>query len=392
MLAGKPTVFLSCSERYRKTVGHPIKLILRDQHGINAIIVSEEPMPLGISWEPDNKVQSYVSSSDAFVALCTPDNAHEDGRFECRQNIIDEIRLARSMPHLQHKVMVLKSHEVKLPSNINPTYENLDVKDATDVVPIIVRQLQEWGVLSLSAAVPITVNTESSSRIDESIVTKLLTGIGLGGHEESRYRAYKLMLSVSKKDQGRIAEAIFEYMTSRANDEDRHEELLIAASFLEAMNKHDTSLVPYSVIELMTLSESFSIRSSAAILLWDKATATPGTVPLDLVGRLARPADEDWYVSAPAMAATKLLVLSRDDAYVILENLAESEDVADRDAVITALLGIAKVNPVAVNPSLVEKLFRDSEPSIREGAQLAMDIIKDIGDGEHVRRLSPFGL
>jgi hypothetical protein len=102
----------------------------------------------------------------------------------------------------------------------------------------------------------------------------------------------------------------------------------------------------------------------------DYDTAVPGSVPIDLVGRLARPATEDWYVSSPAMAATKVLVLAREDAYEILETLASSEDVTDRSAVVDALIDVARVSLVAVKRDLAERLTRDSDESIVDSAEV----------------------
>lgn len=66
MLEGRPTVFLSCSERFKLDVAVPVRSGLAE-HGIRGIILSEEPLLPGTSSDPDHKVESYLDASDAFV-------------------------------------------------------------------------------------------------------------------------------------------------------------------------------------------------------------------------------------------------------------------------------------------------------------------------------------
>jgi hypothetical protein len=49
------------------------------------VIVSEEPLLPRTPGDPDSKVESYLDASDAFVALCTPDDQLEDDTVQCRQ-------------------------------------------------------------------------------------------------------------------------------------------------------------------------------------------------------------------------------------------------------------------------------------------------------------------
>lgn len=390
MIAGKPTVFLSCSEKYKKSVAMSLQGMLKDR-GIHAVIVSQVPHPRGIEWDPDAKVQWYLEGSEALIALCTPDDTLDNGTVTCRQNIIDEIRHARELRHLRNKIMVLKAAQVQLPSNINPTYEALDPHDVGIVLPVVLAQLTEWGVLQQKAAEPASVALEHQEITMDLLNRTLLAGIGLGDHTTARARAYNFMCRSRKAMQRDVVQSLGNCVTSRPDDDDDSNGLWIAASMLEAINVLDGKLVPYELIEEMTLSPVFSVRSCAAVLLWDKAKTFPGEVPLDLIGRLARP-DEDWYVWAPAIAATKLLILSRDDAYVILEHLASSDEPADRAAAIKAILDIAEWEPVAVKRSLVEQLVMDEDKDIATVAVQVLGLIHDVGEQAYIRRFRPFGL
>lgn len=386
VLGGKPTILLSCSEKFKATVAAPVKSALADA-GANAVIVSDEPLPLGVGWEPDAKVEWFMNAADALVALCTPDDQLDDGTVQCRQNIIDEIQRARQKPHLAQKIQVLKATEVRLPSNINPTYDQLDERSIASALPVIFDQLNEWGVLQRPAATPMT----TAERLDRDIVGDLLFGLELGDHEEAERRVYALAPTLRKGQQVELVEQLVEVLFSAEGDED-NTTVLVAASVLEAMNRLDLALVRDQLLERMTLSPNFSIRSSAAMLLWDRASAGPALVPIDLLSRLAKPATEDWYVAAPAMAATKVLALSRDEAYRILESLAESEDVDDRSAAADAIRDIAGIDPVAVEPDFVQRLIRDRDDRVARRAREAAELIDGVTTEERSRRRMPFGL
>jgi hypothetical protein len=387
MLGGRPAVFLSCSEKYKASVAMPVRAEL-SKLGVHAVIVSEEPHPPSVGWEPDDKVEYFLNGSDAMIALCTPDDQLKDGTVHTRPNIIDEIARARQKPHLRNKIQVLKAPEVRLPSNINPTYERLDPSRPAEVISVIVRQLTEWGVLAKSPAEPAAIPTDDAETLDPQAV---LAGLKLGDHKDAQRRAYEAMSRLMKDAQRRFVARLADLIFAVERDDD-NQPLLIACSLLEAINRLDPRMADYDLVEKMTLSPQFSTRSSAATLLWEKATAVPGDVPIDLVGRLARPATEDWYVSSPAMAATKVLVLSREDAYEILETLASSEDAEDRSAVVDALIDIARVNIVAVNRDLAERLTSDTDESIAARAWMVLKLTQSIGKEQHRRRSSPFGL
>jgi hypothetical protein len=87
VLYGRPVVFLSCSEKFKLTVARLIRDGLREA-GVQGVIVSDELALPRTGWTPEDKVESYLDASDAFLALCTADNELTDGTVECRQNII----------------------------------------------------------------------------------------------------------------------------------------------------------------------------------------------------------------------------------------------------------------------------------------------------------------
>jgi hypothetical protein len=242
------------------------------------VIVSEEPLMPRTSGDPDSKVESYLDASDAFVALCTPDDQLQDGTVQCRQNVIDELQRARQKPQLRQKIQVFKEPSVRLPSNINPTYERLDVNDVAPVAELIVRQLGSWGVL---AAEP--HRAPAASIEPPKVVSELTEGLGLGEHDKATHQAYELLATHSRPAQ----EAAVAQLRQFLRDSDDNEQVLLAASVLEAINRLDPSLIDIDIIEELANSNNFSKRSSAAILLWDRAEAAPATVPLGLLGRLA---------------------------------------------------------------------------------------------------------
>jgi len=110
-----------------------------------------------------------------------------------------------------------------------------------------------------------------------------------------------------------------------------------------------------------------------------------------MLGRLAAPGVEDWFVWAPAVAAVQELVLHRRDAYVIFESLAASADPHDRHAVAQALLEVAEVKPAAVARDLAELLASDPDPLIAAKAQQVMAAIGHVTDRDRADCYRRFG-
>jgi hypothetical protein len=158
------------------------------------------------------------------------------------------------------------------------------------------------------------------------------------------------------------------------------------------MARLDVSLISVEMIEMLAAHTDYLPRACAANLLRDRATVAPLGVPLPILGRLAFPSCEDWYVSAPAMAAVKELVLSRRDAYVIFESLSTSPEPQDRHAVAQALLDVAAVKPAAVATNLAERLLDDPDPLVAQKAQEVMTAIEHVSDAERAACHVHFGL
>jgi hypothetical protein len=382
MLNGRPMVFLSCSEKFKAAVALPIRDGL-GQHGIHAVVVSEEPMLPRTDWTPNDKVDSYLNASDALVGLCTADDQLSDGTVQCRQNIIDEIERARHRPHLRDKIMVLKAPSVRLPSNINPTYEYLDADQLEKALDLILVQLHTWGVLPIaSVSAPFTLSVPPIS------VDALIAGIELGDHDKASERAYRLALETPRSAQRQIITDLHHRLRNETDDSQIH----IGATVLEGIARIDETLVPIEVIEELANSEETAKRIAAISLLWDLAEAAPGLVPLGIVGRLARPADEDWYVEAPAMAVTKLLMLHRRHARLILDRLAHSPDATDRYEVAVALLDLASVDGSAVPPDLARRLAMDSDELVERKGQELVAAISHVDEHAYDKRFRPFGI
>jgi len=133
-------------------------------------------------------------------------------------------------------------------------------------------------------------------------------------------------------------------------------------------------------------------RACAANLLRDRAIVAPLDVPLGVLGRLASPSTEDWYVWAPAMAAAKELVLTRLAAGVIFESLSASAEPRDRHAVAQALLDVAALKPTAVAAGLAERLLDDSDPLVTQKAREVMAAIQHVTDAERAVCYARFAL
>ena len=378
MLNGRPVVFISCSEKFKLIAARPIREGL-SEIGIYGVIVSDEPSLPRTGWAPDDKVESYIDASDAFLALCTADDELEDGSVQCRQNIIDELQRARQKPHLRHRIMVLKMAPVRLPSNINPTYDRLDPKNINSSIDLIAKQLQAWGVITARASAPATLTSAPN-------VEKLVDSIKLGDHDKASRLAYDTAVETRRADQFQAVQDLLNRL--RTHTGEPH----IVGHILEGLARVDHSIVPFDAIEELSLSLVTEHRIIAIFVLWDLAEASPGQVPLGILGRLARPADEDWYVQAPAMAITKLLMLHRRHSRLILDRLARSSSPEDRYEVASALEDLASVDASAIPPDLAKQLAEDPDNLVATKAREVLTFLKSLPEDAYERRFGPFGI
>jgi hypothetical protein len=406
MLGGQVAVFVSCSEKFKEKVAWPVRDALAE-HGLRGIIVTDEPLLPGTgegtsgeggsgeggsggARRRDAKVESYLNASSAFVALCTADYALSDGTTYPRANIIDEIQLASMRPRLRDRSQILKPPEVLLPSSITPTYDRLDIASPAAAAAVILKQLKVWGVMS-PASPPRVAGSAADADADTDTagdLRALCEGLRPDDPGEATRRVYRLLAGGNECDGRRTARALHREVLEGPGRAGQ----LVGAALLEAMARLHASLISVEMIETLTAGADYPARSCAANLLRDRAAVAPLGVPLPILGRLAVPSAEDWYVWAPAMAAVKELVLRRRDAYAILESLCASAEPQDRYAVAQVLLDVAAVRPAAVARNLAERLLEDPDPLVAHKAQDVLTAVEHVSDADRAACYARFTL
>ena len=340
------------------------------------MIVADEPHPDGVRPDPGAKVDYFLDRSDALVALCTPDDHLDDGTVQPRQNIIEEMQRAWSRGRLATFVQTLKERTVRLPSNINPTYDRLDLDDPAVNLRLVLRQLDEWGVLPEQPPRAAAEEAHPGDRI-----SGLLDGPSLGDWEEAERRVLDAFGSASKTDQGAVVRQLADYLFATPDQTQMH----IAGMLLEQAACLDPALISTSVIERLAIDAADPRRITAVNLLWERATASPGNVPLDLLQRLAAPTREDWYVYAPGLACLRDLLLHRPGARMLVHALAAGAEVDDRREAARVIRDVAEVQPTVVDQDMISWLANDPDPEVRETVSRASDLAGLPGD-ERPRR------
>jgi hypothetical protein len=219
-------------------------------------------------------------------------------------------------------------------------------------------------------------------------IEQLLAGLSLDGHDEAERRMNRLFLPLRRVDQRVVVEALIHEATT-AKD---HEVLLLACSLLEAADRLDPTLVTVEEVEELTTSTNRSLRSCAAVLMWQWAQSLPGRVPVPLLTRLALPSKEDWYVHAAARAGAKTLLLRRAAARAVFDRMAASHDKEDRSCAATDLLQVAEMEPRAVPADLVRKLARDRDAVVAEWGAKVVRAIEGLGERGNLDYHMPFGI
>ncbi|MEU9453716.1 hypothetical protein [Streptomyces sp. NPDC048277] len=156
---------------------------------------------------------------------------------------------------------------------------------------------------------------------------QLLDGLGLGDHEKAERRVNRLFLPL-RRDQQR---ATIEAMLGVATTMDDHTTQLLTYSLLEAVGRLDPMLIEIEDVKNQAVSADFSLRSSAAVVMWQWAESIPGRVPIPLLGRLSQPSTEDWYVHAAARAGANQLLLHRAATRAVFDRMAASRAQDDWD-------------------------------------------------------------
>jgi hypothetical protein len=138
---GRSGVFLSVAEGQKVSLARPFRDLLGPT--VDGYIVSDLPHPGG-TYTPEEKVNAYLERSQAVVVFATADLDTGTDQYT-RPNIADEIARARSKPHLQNTICVLKQAGVTLASNTNPVYARLDPNDPAPAFAAALEQLKAWG-------------------------------------------------------------------------------------------------------------------------------------------------------------------------------------------------------------------------------------------------------
>jgi len=225
MRNGRSVVFLSCSVRFQTEVAEPIRDELAS-NGVDAIIVSLERIPRNADWDPDTKVDKYLEQSDVFVALATPDDFLSDGTLQVRANVVDEITRAKRLPHLRDRSLVFREPSVHLHSNVNPAHEPLSLDNPGRVVPVILEQMREWGVLPLVASPasvednPSATTTSTDQSPLQRAVNLALDGLKLADWPEARRRAYLLVTTYKRSGIESFIECLTQMILEMPSDSD----------------------------------------------------------------------------------------------------------------------------------------------------------------------------
>src|SRR5207302_8901973 len=220
----------------------------------------------------DNKLEAYLNASDAFVALCTPDDEDVNHTFRPRANIVDEIQRARNNPHLRDRIQVLKAPGVVLPSNINPSYESLDVEDVPGAAEVVLRQPVAWGVRSKGDG----SSNSPSPPLPRSVVGDLIKELDLGDWDEATRRAYGMLSKERRPNHESVVQQLGEFLVAA----DDNTQILLAGSILESIARLDLDLIRVSLVEALAMEDDFSKRSTAASILWIMAEDAPGRMPI----------------------------------------------------------------------------------------------------------------
>jgi hypothetical protein len=366
MFRGKPAVFLSCSHKYKELVAWRVRDALQEL-GILGIVVEDLPR-LQQDFSVDDKVDGYLRVADALVALCTPDDQHVDGTWWPRANVLEEVPRARAMPHLQHKVAVLKETTVRLPSNFVCIYERMDFEDLGPAVNALVSQLREWGFDTPDVRLEVPPSVDQLREGAEH--APLLALFELGDEEPNRRRIREWMVAHTKHEQQQALEQVLDIL----RDTKRWTAAEHAAFVLEYLAVVDLGLFPAKLVDELSRHSDFTVQSVAATILWTAATIAPGSVPLDIVIRLTVEGD-DWYVVTPAQRALEQLALSRIDAMYVLMDLAVSRDRDHRVYAAKAFADIANARPRSIPRSVVERLAGELDVEIRDDARRALALM-----------------
>ena len=345
------------------------------------IIVSDAPKLVG-TWTPDDKIDAYLDKAEGLLALCTPDDELSDGSWQARPNIIDEMARARNRSPLRDRICVLREPSVKLPSNINPVYDALDLTRLDAAAEQFLVQLKAWG-FDVPDTLMGTYEWPPGASAHEP---EVVAGLRPDDPSLARKRVRQLFRGMSKSDQRGYVDSIL----ALVKNSQEWEKCAIGGQLLEAVVEIDPNLITVDILDHLSRHKDFSVRSSVGVILFILASMSPGTVPMDIVARLARPASEDWYVFMPALNALKQLALTRPEAVETLVALADSQHRDDREYLASALKELAAIKPAIVPINTVDVLASDADSAVRQIATEVRTLLRDVSAKDRAHPYSPF--
>ena len=292
--------------------------------------------------------------------------------------------------HLLQEIVVQGSRGgplFPLASQLNDDVTHLQGQQIRDAVRQLGSEIQE--ALDRLDATRTGEQSRPHTMTDVALhVEQLLDVLGLGEHDEAERRLYWLFLRLSRDQQQAAVEAIVRVAATTKD----HTSQLLACSLLEASDRLDPTLIKIEDVDALARSADFSLRTCAAVLMWQWAESAPGRVPVPLLGKLALPSTEDWYVHAAARAGAKQLLLRRAAARAIFDRMAASRDHDDRDYAAADLLEVAKIEPRAVPADLARDLARDRVESVAARAAELLRAVDGIEEDERRKYYGPFGM
>lgn len=274
-----------------------------------------------------------------------------------------------------------------LAAQLNHDVTHLQGEQIQDAVRQLDSAIRE-ALARLEAARPVGQRRAQAMTDAGLQVEQLLDDLDLGDHEEAERRVNRLFLQLARDQQQAAIEAIIHVAITTKD----HTAQLLACSLLEAAGRLDPMLITSKDVENMARSADSSLRSSAAVLMWQWAESIPGRVPIPLLARLTQPSTEDWYVHAAARAGAKQLLLRRAAGRVIFDRMAASRDQDDRDYAVADLLEVAEVEPRAVPVDLARKLTADRDESVAARAAKLLRAVHGVREDERRKYYGPFGM
>jgi hypothetical protein len=169
----------------------------------------------------------------------------------------------------------------------------------------------------------------------------------------------------------------------------------IAAHAVESMAAIDAGLVPDSLIDELSRHPDSSVRSSMAVILWDRALRAPGLVSLPVVARLADSSGDQapaasWYVYSPARACLSQLTLTRPEAWDVVRWMALSPAPEMREGAADIVAKVAAENPAVVPLEVLAELEDGAESAISARLAAARISVAEVGDEERRAAYGPF--